>query len=160
MQSDKEQEPDRKINLEDQGKVTPIHSSRKGDESIPQLLGDLSRDTSELIKREMDLARVEINEKFDQAKTGIVSLGSAGVLILFGGLSIVAGLVFLIAFAIPLWISAILVGVILSAMGGALLSKAKKDLEPRKLRPSQTLDSLDENKEILKEQRHDRKKAG
>ena len=59
----------------------------KRQESVPELVKDLTRDISELVRQEIELARVEMTEKGKQAGLGFGMFGGAALL----GMAVVGG---------------------------------------------------------------------
>src|SRR4051794_41963605 len=68
----------------------------KRHESVPELVKDLTRDISELVRQEIELARTEMTEKGKKAGLGVSMFGGAAVLgMAGGGGSLAAHLIFL-----------------------------------------------------------------
>jgi hypothetical protein len=59
----------------------------KRQESVPELVKELTRDISELVRQEIELARVEMTEKGKKAGLGVGMFGGAAVL----GMAVVGG---------------------------------------------------------------------
>jgi uncharacterized membrane protein YqjE len=95
-------------------------------ESVPELVKDLTRDISELVRQEIELARVEMTEKGKQAGLGVGMFGGAAVL----GMAVVGGsmatIIILLDLAIPLWLAS-LVTTLLYAGAAALLALRGRD---------------------------------
>lgn len=117
----------------------------------------LARETVTLVRQEAELARAEMSEKLDQARAGVTEL-SIGALVTW------AGLLFLL-FALYLgvdalveepWVSALIVGGVVTLLGLALLAAARKNLRARNLTPDRTTSSLRQDAELL---RHETKRT-
>jgi hypothetical protein len=52
----------------------------------------------------------------------------------------------------PLWLATLLIGVVVAAIGGALVIKGKSDLQSLEVAPRHTVETLKEDKEWAKEQ--------
>jgi uncharacterized membrane protein YqjE len=126
----------------------------RDDRSIGELFSDLSRELTTLVRKEVELARVELSSKAGRIgnRLGMVVLG--GVVALAGLLTVVAGIVLLvISFDVmPDWAAALLVGVIVLAVGGLLAQQALNALRRENLAPTETVRTLKENAEWAKGQ--------
>lgn len=111
--------------------------------SLGELFTRLSTDTGELIRQQVALARSEIRQTGttlarDGTKIGIgLGLALAGVLALTAFLVVALGDVF-----DNYWLAALVVGVVLLAIGGVLARNAVNDVKQRGLAPEQTLNTL------------------
>ena len=126
----------------------------KDDRSIGELFGNLTRELTTLVRKEIELARVEMSAKAGRIGTrlGMVVLGA--VVALAGLLVIVAGIVLLVInFDImPEWAATLLVGVVVIAIGGLLAQQALNALRQENLAPTETVRTLKENAEWAKGQ--------
>jgi len=125
----------------------------KDDRSLGDLLSELMRETTTLVKQEVTLAKSEMMEKATYAgkKAGAVAIGAA---VAYAGLlTIIAAVVLiLVHLGLPAWGSALLVGIIVAAVGGFLLSKNLAALKDQDLSPRKTAESLKEDKQWVQEQ--------
>src|SRR5918998_109846 len=83
------------------------------DVSTGELVRKLSTQLSELVRRELELARTELAAKGKRA-------GAGGVVALFGAGALVAAAVAGLATVMPVWLSALIVGVVLLIVAGVL----------------------------------------
>jgi hypothetical protein len=121
------------------------------DRSLRDLVGQLSRDGATLIQQEIALAKAELAETADKLKQGVVS-AATGALVLYAGiLTLIAAAVLLLALAVPGWLSALLVGGVVTAVGAVLVGKGKKDLDRVRVVPKRALDSVERDVDMLKE---------
>ena len=99
------------------------------DASTPELVSRLSEQVTRLIHDELDLAKTEIAEKSKQVGLGAGLFSAAGVLALFGVGTLIAAAVLGLAEAIPAWLSALIVALVILACAGlaALLGKGRFD---------------------------------
>lgn len=112
------------------------------DRSLAALLRDLSNDSIHLIKQEAQLFRAETAQKLTRAQRSAIVLGVGGMIALMGALALVASLILLLALVIPAWLSALLVGGALVALGVAALVAGKNRLASEDLVPTKTLNSV------------------
>lgn len=121
--------------------------------SLGELFQELSQETSTLIRQEMDLAKTEMTQKAQQAGKDAGFLAAGGAVAYAGFIIFLGGLAILLGQALPLWLATLLVGIVVIAVGGALIMKGKSDLQSMSVAPEQTVESLKEDKEWAKEQR-------
>jgi hypothetical protein len=88
--------------------------------STGELVQRLSTQLSELIRRELDLARAELAAKGKRAGTGAGLAGAGGVVALYGVGALIASAIAALAAIVPVWLSALIVGVVLLLIAGVL----------------------------------------
>lgn len=117
------------------------------DRSIGELFGDLSRELTTLVRKELELARTELTNKAGRigSRLAIVVLGA--VVALAGFLTIVASLVLLVIQLdiMSPWLSTLVVGVVVLAIGGLLAQQSLSALRQENLTPTQTVQTLKED---------------
>lgn len=96
------------------------------DASTGELLTRLSHDTSQLVRDEMALAKVEMTEKAKRLGLGAGLFSVAGVLVFFATATLVATAVLGLAEALAPWLSALIVALVLLAAAAiaAILGKS------------------------------------
>ncbi len=127
--------------------------------SVGELLRELSAETSTLVRQEVQLAKEELTEKGKQAGKGAGLLGGAAVmgLALLGAFT--AFLIAVIALAVPVWLSALIVTVLYGVIAGVLALAGKKALQQAgPAKPEQTIDTLKEDAQWAKTQAKSAKK--
>jgi hypothetical protein len=121
------------------------------DKPLGELVQDLSRQTSSLIRQEMRLAQAELAEKGRHAGKGAGIFGGAGVVALYGVGALVAAAVLGLATVLEPWIAAAAIGAGLLLIAGVLALTGKKELdEAGPPKPEQTLDSVQRDLETVK----------
>jgi hypothetical protein len=125
----------------------------KDERTLGELFADLSRETRALVRQELQLARTELTEKASRLGKG-TGLIVAGGLIAYGGLlaTIAAMVLILIAIGLPPWAAALAGGVLVAGVGYLLVRSGLAALNPRALKPQQTIDTLKEDAQWLKAQ--------
>src|SRR5215203_3578627 len=122
-----------------------------GDKSLGELVQDLSRQTSTLIRQEMRLAQAELAEKGKHAGRGAGMFGGAGLVALYGVGALIAAAVLGLATVLEPWIAAAATGAGLLLIAGMLALTGKKELdEAGPPKPEQTLDSVQRDIETVK----------
>lgn len=124
----------------------------EGERSLGELFGELSRDTSTLVRQEVKLAKTEITEKAKTVGKDVAYMAIGGALAYAGLLVLLAAAVIALAYVIPAWLSALLVGIVVVGIGAFLAYKGMSDLKNAELAPKQTIQSLQEDKEWAREQ--------
>jgi putative superfamily III holin-X len=131
---------------------TETRDTMARDTSTRDLVQDLSRQTSTLIRQEMRLAQAELTEKGRHAGKGAGMFGGAGLVTLYGVGALIAAAILGLATVIEPWIAAAAIGVGLLLVAGILALTGKKELEeagPPK--PEQTLESVQRDVATVKE---------
>ena len=119
-------------------------------ESIGDLLGQLAKDSSALIRDQLELAKQELAEKFRALRVVAVVIAVGLVVGLIGVLTLCAAAVIALARYIGPGYAALIVGGVLSAIGSVVLMAAVGRLQRTKLSPELTVETLQEDKEWLK----------
>jgi uncharacterized membrane protein YqjE len=90
------------------------------EQSTAELVQRATEQMSRLVRDELALARVELAEKGKHAGIGLGLFGGGGALALYGLGTLVAAAVLLLALAMPAWVAALIVAVVLFAVAGVL----------------------------------------
>ncbi|GAA4603234.1 phage holin family protein [Actinoallomurus liliacearum] len=98
------------------------------DESVSELLEDVTAQTVRLVRDEMAVVRQEMVENAARARSGMVLLGGAGALMAYGTGAVVAGTVAGLSRRLPTWAAALTVGGGLISAGGALAAVGRREL--------------------------------
>jgi hypothetical protein len=118
---------------------------RPDDRSIGELFAELSRETSTLVRKEVELATTEMTAKLKHVGTqsGIVAAG--GALVHAGLLVLLAAIVILLAqLGVTPWLSALIVAIVVMAVGYFMASGALNRLRNASYAPRQTMETLKE----------------
>lgn len=126
-------------------------ASREAERSLPGNIAELTHHTIDLLRKEMKLAKVEVGEKFDQAKAGFTNLAVGSMILFAGVLTLLAAAVLGIGLHIPYWASALIVGGVVTLIGGVMLGKGRHDVRPENLEPERTMDELKRDKRLVQE---------
>ena len=97
--------------------------------STGELVRRLSTQLSELVRRELELARTELAAKGKRAGAGAGLAGAGGVIALFGVGALVAAAIAGLATILPVWLSALIVGVVLLLVAGVLALAGRSQLQ-------------------------------
>jgi hypothetical protein len=99
------------------------------DKSVGDLVRNLSEDLSRLVRDEIRLAQAEVSEKAKKAGIGIGAFGGAGVIALYGLGVLIAAAVLGLAAAVPAWLSALIIAVVLFVIAGVAALIGRKKLQ-------------------------------
>jgi hypothetical protein len=128
-----------------------------GSRGFGDLFRAFARDGADLLNQEAKLARLEIGSVAGHIARGSAHVMLGVVLLLLGGLSLIAGLVLLAGDQwLPrdsYWLAALVVVMIAAGIALWLAARGRSALRPAALMPVQTLETLKEDKEWLKHQR-------
>ena len=121
--------------------------------SVPELLKQLSQETSTLVKMELDLAKAEMTQKGKKAGLGAGFLGGGALIGLGAFGAFTAFVIMLLATAMENWIAALIVTVVYGAIAAFLALRGKNELqEATPAAPEQTVETLKEDVEWAKTQ--------
>jgi Putative Actinobacterial Holin-X, holin superfamily III len=120
--------------------------------SVGDLLSALARDTGVLMRQELQLVTTEMTLKarIFARNTGLIAFG--GALALAGGLALLTACIAALHLVLPLWLSALIVGVVVTAAGYAFMMKGISALKHIDAVPAQTLSTLSADVAWAKEQ--------
>jgi hypothetical protein len=123
------------------------------DETVADLLKQLSMQTTTLVHQEVELAKAELVQKGKRAGTGAGLFGGAGIVAVFGIGALVAAAIAGVANLVPVWAAAVMVGAVLLAAAGVLALTGKKEFkEGTPPVPTQAVESTKEDVAWLKTQ--------
>ena len=136
-----------------------VANERKDERSIGQLLKELTHESSTLLKQEVDLAKTEMSEKASRVGANLGEVAVGGGVALLGAIALLMAVIYglgaiLNNFLSPetaSWLAPLIVGGILAAVGYSMIKKALETLKRESLTPEKTTQSLQENKEWLKQ---------
>jgi hypothetical protein len=124
----------------------------RDDRSLGELFAELAQETSTLVRQEVNLAKVEMSEKASRAGRHAGVLAAGGALAYAGLLAILAGVIVLLNNIMPLWVSALLVGLVVAVVGYLLVRRALDALKREDFAPRQTMETLKEDQQWAKDQ--------
>jgi hypothetical protein len=125
---------------------------RNEEPSLGELFASLARDTSTLVRQEVELARTEITRKATSAGKELGYIAAGGAVAYVGLIVLAFAIVWLLAEVLPLWLSALIVGLVVAAVGYFVLQKGLSDFKRLNLAPKQTIETLKEDVAWAKDQ--------
>ncbi len=105
-----------------------------------------------MVRREVRLAEAEMTQKAYRAGKNAGFVAAGGALAYAGLLAVVAGLIMLFGRTRRPWFSAFLVGLSVAGAGSLLALKGLEALRREGMAPQETVETLEENREWLKDQ--------
>ncbi|HZM38055.1 MAG TPA: phage holin family protein [Acidimicrobiales bacterium] len=123
----------------------PPYEQPGTDQSLGELFGTLTSDLSELVRSEMELARVEIREEAAKAGRAAGLLGAGG-LIAYLGLGLLAmAAAWGLAEVVDAGWAFLIVGLVIAAIGVVVLMKGRDRLREVRPVPEETVETLKED---------------
>lgn len=122
----------------------------KSDEGVvSRVFGDIDA----LVRSEIALAKAEVNQSVQDAKSGAAAFATGLAVLIPGMLLLVAALALTVDefTALELWSSTWVVGIIVAAIGAALLFSAKAKLSAENMALSRTGAQLEKDKQLVEE---------
>jgi hypothetical protein len=119
---------------------------------LGELFSELASETGTLVRKEVELAKTEMSAKAAVAGRNAGAVAAGGAVAFMGGLALVAAMILALGMLIPLWASALIVGLVVAGIGGALVMKgltAFKRIDPV---PRETIRTLEEDKQWARQQ--------
>jgi hypothetical protein len=96
---------------------------------LSELLQQASEQTATLVRQELRLAQLELQQKGKRAGIGAGAFGGAGLVAAYGVGALVATAILLLGTAIKPWLAALIVAAALLALAGVLALFGKKQVE-------------------------------
>jgi hypothetical protein len=128
--------------------------ARTDQRSLGELFAELSRDTSTLVRKEMELARAELTIKASRIGRHAMYIAVGAAIAYAGVLALVgACVVILQAAGLTWWASALIVGIVVALAGYLFVQRGMSALQRDSLVPTETIETLKENAEWVKGQR-------
>jgi uncharacterized membrane protein YqjE len=115
--------------------------SRK-DETITDLLGKITTDSATLVREEVHLARQEMTERLRSVKAGALTAGVGAFLAAVAFLTIWAALMIWLCSFWPVYPVLVIAGVVLGALGAAVIFSGVKLLRNSAADPVGTVEAL------------------
>jgi uncharacterized membrane protein YqjE len=126
-----------------------VHSDR----SLGELFSDLAREMSTLLRQEVQLAKTEMTRTASQVGKDVAFIAAGAFVAYAGFLALIATLIIVLGtVGLPWWLASLIVTVIVLVIGGVLVMQGLDKLKHRQMVPTQTVQTLKEDQEFIKEQ--------
>ncbi|HKF80952.1 MAG TPA: phage holin family protein [Thermoleophilaceae bacterium] len=99
------------------------------EQSLNELVQRLSSQTASLVRKEIRLAQLELQEKGKRAGIGAGMFGGSGLVALYGVGALIAAAILALATAVTPWLAALIVAVVFFAVAGVLALTGKQQVQ-------------------------------
>lgn len=145
--------------------VTGTHGTSTSDEraagrgpdehtSIGTLISQLSEQASRLVHAEINLAKAEMAARAQQSGIGIGMFAGAAFVGFFAFATLVATAILGLANAVPAWLAALIVTLVLLAVTATLALLGRNQLQSGSSKPERTIENVKSDVEAVKEGLH------
>lgn len=124
----------------------------KDERSLGDLFSELASETGTLVRQEVALAQAELTKKATDVGKNIGYLVVGGAVAYAAALALIAALIIGLSYFIPAWAAALVVGVIVGVVAYMMISSALAALKRTDLAPRETVETLKEDAQWLKDQ--------
>jgi hypothetical protein len=129
-----------------QADLSSTNGGTRRDASIAEPVRSLLSDVSLLVRREAELATVEMKAKASKMGVAAAFLGAGAVVAILAAAALVAAAVLALAIVLPAWAAALIVGLLVLALAAVLLAIGRARLRAAgPLAPTETLDAVRED---------------
>ena len=132
---------------------TAAPATARDERSLGELFGELSTETSTLIRKEMELARHELTRSAQTYARNSVLVGAGGLIAYAGAIVLLIGIAWLLVrLGLPMDVSFLLVGAGTLLIGAFIAWRAVQSLQKVSVVPERTVETIREDVEWAKEQ--------
>ncbi|MDP9389570.1 MAG: phage holin family protein [Actinomycetota bacterium] len=118
---------------------------------LGELFSDMTSQFQDLLRKEVELAKIETKEQVARAGKGGAMLAAGGVTALFALMLLAFAAAWGLAEAIPTGLAFLAVGLLFGVIAGLMVTQGRKRLAGVKPVPEQTLQTLRQDVEVAKE---------
>jgi hypothetical protein len=120
-------------------------ADKKDERSLGELLSELSRETGQLVRKEVELATTEMTAKARRAGAAVAVAAAGGALVHAGLLVLLAAIVIGLAqLGVTPWLSALIVAIVTMIVGYVLVNRGLAQLRRTSVAPTQAIEALKE----------------
>lgn len=128
-------------------------TATRDDRSLGELFGELSEQTSTLVKKEIELARHEVTRSVTSLGRDAAMIGAGAAIAYAGMIVLLIGIGWLlVTIGLPVWLSFVLVGAIVLAVGAFLAYRSMQSIKKTSVMPERTVETVKEDVEWAKDQ--------
>ena len=121
------------------------------DRSLGELFGDLSEQTTSLVRHELQLAKSELGEKLSAVGRHAMMIGAAAAFALTAVVAFAAAIaLWLVAIGVQPWVAALITAAGMAVVAGVLGQSGLSTMRAGNVAPVETIQSLKETGQWLK----------
>lgn len=125
----------------------------KEDRSLGELFSELASETSTLVKQEVALAQTELTQKATKVGKNVGFLVVGGAVAYAALLAFMAGLIIILGNALDNhWLAAFIIGIVIAIAAVVMIMSALSALKTTGITPTQTVETIKEDAQWLKDQ--------
>ncbi len=125
--------------------IKPISHAGTEPHAISDIVKAILADVGRIIRGEIALARTEAREKVKRVRGPVALLGGAAAAGLFAGACFLTACIAALALVMPVWLAALLLGILLALCAGAAFAMGRSKLGEVDLVPQQTVQTIRED---------------
>jgi len=118
--------------------------------SLGEIMQDVVQDFGNIVRAEIRLARAEVGDNVKKAGSAAGMFGGAAVCGLLGGMAFVAACIAVLALAMPVWLAAIIMTLVLVCAGAAMYAGGRSKLRNVNAVPERTTQTIKDDVEWAK----------
>ena len=111
------------------GRRATLDGEESDEKTLAELLKDLSEQTTNLVHQEVELAKAEMSVKGKLLAAGAAFFAGAGVVGFLAVAALVACAIAGLSEALPVWLAALIVAVVLGGVAGILALAGKSEMQ-------------------------------
>lgn len=119
-------------------------------QSLGELISNLASQSASLVRDEVQLAKQELSEKVKTLRSVTTVIIAGAFCGLIAVLALCAALIAGLAEFMAVWLAALIVGGVLGIISAIIVVTGLSNLKRANLKPEQTIETMEENKEWLK----------
>jgi len=129
----------------------PSDMSTADERSRAAIVSDLWNHTETLVTQELNLLRRDVEQRMTKARNDLLELSLAGAVAYIGVMALSSAAVLLLAKRIEPWAAALIVGLLVLALGYGMLHHAMRKLAREDLVPRTAIQSAETTTHTIKE---------
>ncbi|HEY0076920.1 MAG TPA: phage holin family protein [Abditibacteriaceae bacterium] len=129
-----------------------MQASTNSNKSLGELFSDLSGDLSNLMRKEVQLAKTEMSENISRTVKNAILLVVAALFVVFALFALIVAAICGLSTVVAPWLAALIVAGALLVIAGALAMIGLNALKKASLAPKETVRTLQEDVQWAKQQ--------
>jgi hypothetical protein len=123
----------------------------ENERSVGELLKDITREFNTLIREEVALAKAEIQQTIRTAVKDVVFVAAGGLVAFVGFLVLIAAAVLALANVIAPWLSALIIGGVITLIGVILLMRGLSEMSSLSPVPKRSVRNVQSDADTVRE---------